>query len=188
MFVELMTMWKKPGKKPENKSPDNDNATTQKLSLWRRLQSSLRRKFHRSDKEQATTSTWHRRRIGVLYSKQGPTWIYIVLIPPGDDELKFCYRIIRDKTEEEPNCHCSSGLKFYQGGLAGIPDLINHFTEKLKDHGPHFLEEILQDVFWGWEEFLTHVRSQTMLVYPLFVKMLTLDTECMPVEGDQLFI
>jgi hypothetical protein len=156
-------MWKKPGKKGEHNSPSNDNSTTEKPSVWKRLRSSLPR-FHRSDKEPATISTWHRRRIGVLYSKQGATWIYIVLIPPGDDELKFCYRIILDETETEPNCHCSSGLKFYKGGLADIPDLINHFTTKLKDRGPHFLEEILQDVFWGWEEFLTHVRSQTMLV------------------------
>lgn len=160
-------MWKKPGKKPEKTQPTNDKSQTEKPSRWKRFLMSLGHiplSSRKGDKQEATSSTWHRRRIGVLFSKQGPTWIYIVLIPPADDELKFCYRIIQDTTETEPNCHCSSGLRFYHGGLANIPSLINHFTTKLKEHGPKFVEEILQDVFWGWEEFLTHVRSQTMSV------------------------
>jgi hypothetical protein len=164
-------MWKKPGKKAEKKQSDTDNSTTEKASLWTRLRSSLPSislGSHKGDKQEATPSTWHRRRIGVLYSKQRQTWVYLVLIPPADDELKFCYRIIQDTPETEPNCHCSGGLRFYNGGLADITNLINHFTTKLKDHGPRFLEEILQDVFWGWEEFLTHVRSQTMSVNPSF--------------------
>lgn len=169
MFLELMTMWKKPKKKRTSRPPVDDTPENSKQSIWQGLKTKWLRQFsrvsHRFDKDQQTISTWHRRRIGVLYSKQ-KIWVYIVLIQPGDNDWKFCYRIIKDAHETTPNAHCTGGLRFYNGAEASLDDAINYFTIKLKEVGPGFLENILQDVFWGWEEFLHHVRSQTMSVGP----------------------
>ena len=165
MFLELITMWKKPGKRPISKASRSDvpQSRWQRVRQWFRKISRLSLS---SDKDEQTSSTWHRRRIGVLFSKQR-FWVYIILIQPGDDGWKFCYRRIKDAQETTPNAHCTSGLRFYTGAEASLEDTINYFTIKLKDDGPGFLENILQDVFWGWEEFLHHVRSQTMSVEPI---------------------
>jgi len=168
MFVELMTMWKKPAQTRPLNTAGAETTRPLKPSWWNRLRSSkwLPRIFKVSDKathEEKSASSWHRRRIGVLFSKQ-KFWVFIVLIQPGDDGWKFCYRVIQDAPRTIPNAHCTGGLRFYKGDYATIENLINHITLPLKEHGPEFFEQILQDIFWGWEEFLNHVRSQAMSV------------------------
>lgn len=168
MFLDFMTMWKRPGKlyAPTDAAPE-----TPKRSVWQNLKSLVR--FGKTCKtpvaSQATSSTWHRRRIGILYSKQPTYWVFLVLIAPGSHkedpaELKFCYRIILGSDETTPNAHCTGGLRFYNGAQASLEDTINYFTTRLSERGPRFLNDIILDVFWGWEEFLNHIRSQTMSV------------------------
>jgi hypothetical protein len=180
-------MWKKPGKKRRSGPPEGDAPENLKQSICQGVTKKWLRKLvrvsQRHDKLQKTSSTWHRRRIGVLYSKQ-KFWVYIVLIQPGDDDWRFCYRIIKDAEETTPNAHCTNGLRFYNGAEASLEDAINYFTIKLKDLGSGFLENILQDVFWGWEEYLHHVKSQTMSVKPNQLLPNTTDQECMPAERE----
>ena len=171
MFLDLTTMWKKTEKKVNQQlqkqvhSPGNIPS----YSTWRFLKSKIFNKTNSASPGRRHTG-WHRRRIGILYSKQPKYWVFLVLIAPGhhkDDPAnwKFCYRIIQDAQEtDEMNAWCTGGLRFYSGAQQTLQDAINYFSVKVKDRGLEVLEQIFLDIFWGWEEYLTYVKSEAMSV------------------------
>jgi hypothetical protein len=171
MFLDLTTMWKKPDVKddPQYQKQVPSPGDIQPSSTWDRLNSVIFNKPNRANSGRRHTS-WHRRRIGILYSKQPKYWAFLVLIAPGHHkdepaEWKFCYRIIKDTTEaSEINACCTGGLRYYSGAQQNLQDAINYFSVKIKDRGMEVLEQIFLDVFWGWEEYLTYVKSEAMSV------------------------
>jgi len=116
-------------------------------------------------------TAWYRRKIGILYSKQPSYWVFIVLIAPGHKmdapgEWRFCYRIIKEREETHglTNANCTDGLRYYNGAQSSLPDLINWFCVNLREKKLRVLEQLFLDVFWGWEEYLTYVKSEAMSV------------------------
>jgi hypothetical protein len=128
-------------------------------------------------------TTWHRRKIGILYSWQEDYWAFLVLIAPGHKldkpgEWKFCYRIIQDREESHglTNAYCAEGLRYYNGAQSSLQDAINWYCVNVRHKGFRVIEQLFLDIFWGWEEYLTYVKSETMSVlircFPLLIAIL----------------
>src|SRR5437016_1418607 len=98
MFVELMTMWKRARETASSQSNQRGEQTTKTISGRFRWISRWTSKLSRASRptDSGRRSTWRRRRIGILYSRQPRYWVYLVLLEPVDDDLEFCYRIIED--------------------------------------------------------------------------------------------
>jgi hypothetical protein len=171
MFLDLTSMWKKTEVKvdPQYQKQVVPPGYIQLPSTWDLLKSVIFNEPNDTSRARRHTS-WHRRRIGILYSKQPKYWVFLVLIAPGHqkdepEEWKFCYRIIQDVPEtNEVNACCTGGLRFYNGAQQNLQDAINYFSVKVKDRGMEVLEQIFLDIFWGWEEYLTYVKSEAMSV------------------------
>jgi hypothetical protein len=111
-----------------------------------------------------------------------------VLLEPVDDDLEFCYRIIEDGDDTQiANAHCTGGRRFYNGAQASLKNFMSYFMKKIEARGPLALDQILQDVFWGWEEYLTHVKTQAMSVKgSIYLIANVVDKKSLPVDGPQL--
>ena len=168
MFVELMTMWKRTRETTSSASEGGDQPVTITKTLTGPIQWLLHCASKLRTRSRPTISrkaTWRRRRVGVLYSKQPNYWVYLVLLEPVDEDLEFCHRIIEDGDDENvANCRCTGGPRFYNGAQASLKNLVGYFMDKIATRGTSALDQLLQDVFWGWEEYLTHVKSRTMSV------------------------
>jgi hypothetical protein len=86
---------------------------------------------------------WQRVEIGVLFSKLQGSWRFLVLIEPGADELKFCGQSLGCRKE-----YCEMKPR----------DSIYTFLRKVDDDNFH--DNIAQDIFWSWRQFISDTMSQ----------------------------
>ena len=126
---------------------------------------------------------WARRRIGVLFSRQGGIWTFIVLVGPEKEGLEVDGK---GKTETRPekgflhlqvdensdvpiaNAHWRNGrLAYCKDAQHRVEGMISYIAARLNKPGPEFLEWIVRDVFWGWGEFLKQMRSTILKVISL---------------------
>ena len=126
------------------------------------------------------TAEWARRRIGVLFSYQAGMWTFIILIAPEEgqevdgnvinmpsSEKVFVHLEVDYLEDPIANTRWTNGrLAFSQAGQHDIHGMMNYIAMRLKTLGPQFLEQIIRDIFWGWEEFLDHIRSTVLKVIP----------------------
>ena len=167
MFIELNTIWKTI--KDSFPDPYKGNSSNHDGPAL-------------SDKE---FSQWSRRRIGVLFSKKNGVWTFIVLLAPekegveihgkgkksGDENRKgFLHlHVVENSNYDFANAHSENGeLVYCAESRFGIENMINFVAMQLKKVGPTFLTSLLQDVFWGWEEFLKQMRLPILEVISLF--------------------
>lgn len=99
---------------------------------------------------------WRTRQIGFLFSKQGNSWIFLVLVAPlsmGEkDEYKFCYRDPFVSGAETPYSWIPSDIF--------LRDLIIKIKTGLRGpKGHRYLNRILRDILWGWERYFAQVRG-----------------------------
>jgi hypothetical protein len=99
---------------------------------------------------------WRTRQIGVLFSKQGNSWIFLVLISPLSkderDEYKFCYRDPFLSVAETPYSWIHSDIF--------LRDMIIKVKAGLRGPKGHsYLLRVLWDVLWGWERYFAQVRA-----------------------------
>jgi hypothetical protein len=126
---------------------------------------------------------WARRRIGVLFSRQGGIWTFIVLVAPEKGGLEVYGNVKKvprpekgflhlrvDNNVEDPiaNAHWRNGeLAYCKDAQNRVEDMINYIAAQLKSQGPNFLEWIARDIFWGWGEFLKQMRLPILQVTSL---------------------
>jgi hypothetical protein len=164
-FLDVTTMWKK----PQTKRTADTALPDVKRSWWDKMRCFAKPKPIPGEVQH---TTWHRRKIGILYSMQENYWVFLVLLAPGHKmdkpgEWKFCYRIIKDHEESHglTNAYCAEGLRYYNGAQTSLQDAINWYCVNLRQKGGfRVLEQLFLDIFWGWEEYLTYVKSETMSV------------------------
>ena len=126
---------------------------------------------------------WARRKIGVLFSRQGEIWTFIVLVAPEKEGLEVDGKgkkvtrpekgFLHLRVDENPddriaNAHWRNGrLAYCKDAQNRVEDMINYIAAQLKRQGPEFLEWIVRDVFWGWGEFLKQMRLTILQVISL---------------------
>ena len=116
---------------------------------------------------------WRPRRIAILFSKNqkrgaSEAWTFLVIVEPTEEELVFSYRQVEqaDALRQKANAQCSTGRCYYNVEEKPLRDLISCLARELAKgiEVDGFVKKLAKDIFWGWEEFLNHVRSQTMSV------------------------
>lgn len=175
MFFELMTTWK---------IADLDNDDDDTSPAWSTY----------GGEHQKMLERWKLRRVGVLFSKQkgGPDnhdmWIFLVFFEPArlddaqrgssdnESDLVFPHAIV-DTNTDSPNVYLeSTGFAYCYDREDDIKDTIKYFLDKLADGGPKSLEQLADEIFWGWGTLLKDMRGKILSVSP-HQNHLTADTQ-----------
>lgn len=104
---------------------------------------------------------WRTREIGILFRQDRTTtrWTFLILIGPlagpsekiedlKEEHFKFCYR-------KRKNGPCTS----WTSAEGNIHDFKNNIMGNLNIFGTAFLSCLLQDVYWGWQRFLSQAKN-----------------------------
>ena len=124
---------------------------------------------------------WMSRRIGILFSRQGSHWVFLLFFEPImiDDpnyEMTFTFRMIyhpNDMPEEyTANAHGSDGDIFFRSHKENISNSINFVITGLTTQ-KDFLDQLVRDIFWEWEEYFQYIRAAITNVVLATQKLLT---------------
>lgn len=149
-----MTVWKKPRTLPTD---GNTDWRSRIAKLWTKAAKQLKR----DNTLPYQSDGWKRVRIGVLFSKFQDSWNFLVLIEPGADELKFCGRALGRHLRDNQR-------PVYQRSLSESGR--DEYSEKKPRNSIYlflinvdtvgFLDDVVQDIFWSWEQFISETMSQ----------------------------
>jgi hypothetical protein len=133
-----------------------------------------------------SAGTWCPRPIGILFSKRN-IWTFLVLVVlisakddpalqlsrrslfPGREEpaqFQFCIR----RPKKELNLGDTDKPFEWEPSELSLCNLVEYMaqeTRKTQNHHIHFLERMLEDIFWGWERYLVVVRNDIRAVCAL---------------------
>lgn len=173
MFLELMTVWK---------TKDEDVETAQVSTVAGN--GGLRTFFDRKPSNHPTTlqtdddviGTWRLRRTGILFSKQKDSngterWIFLIFIEPEDGKpLVFGHRVIDENIGVPNSFHEDGKLVYCFEREDDIKNLMLYISTNLEQEGLKYLTNIVEDILWGWGEFLKKMRIEILSVMPIFMK------------------
>jgi hypothetical protein len=167
MFLELMTVWK-------TKETSALMAAVSTIAgngglPWPRSNTSSQPPATLQTDDDVI-GTWKLRRTGVLFSKQKDSkgdekWIFLIFIEPedGEKQLVFAHPVIEYEGALPNTYHHTGSLVYCFEREDDIKNLLNYIALNL-ERNPKYIITLVEDILWGWGEFLKHMRGEFLSV------------------------
>lgn len=115
---------------------------------------------------------WMTRSVGILFAKQRDHWVFLIFFEPIKEdpnyEMTFNFRkIYRGNLppEHPKNVHTVTDM-YYEPQKHNLASAISFIAAGLKEK--LFLDDLMHDIFWQWEDYFQYVRKAVQDVSALY--------------------